>query len=150
MRYLPILAITLLQPHVVFYSSLSAEPQSCIPIEVTLPVREEVSYMVTATIYHADPKQCNADFTTTADGSKIDTTNPSAHRWVAVSRDMLVKYGGKLDFGDTLKIEGTSSHLDGIHVVRDLMNKRYKSRIDFLVSKDDIYGKWDGVKVVKL
>ena len=110
----------------------------------------DASYLVTATVYHSDPRQCDADYHITADGSEIDTTNPSKHRWVAVSRDMLLRNGGRLQFGDSIRIEGTNSHLDGIHVVRDVMNKRYQRCVDFLVSKNDIYGRWERVRLHRL
>ena len=42
---------------------------------------------VTATIYHADPAQCNADFLTTASMKTIEDPN-NPERWIAVSRDL--------------------------------------------------------------
>ena len=150
LKHLPVLLLALF-PLEALHTSAHAEDYAC---HVEPPFEflrtEKTSYVVTATIYHADPRQCNADFTTTADGSKIDTTNPSRHRWIAVSRDMLSKYGGHLKFGDSLMVTGTSTHLDGIHIVRDLMNKRYRNRIDFLVSKNDIYGKWHDIRILKV
>ena len=136
------MVFVLLQPVFSFYTSVYPEDEC--------GDTREVFYTVTATVYHSDPRQCDADYTITADGSEIDTTNPSKHRWIAVSRDMLIRHGGMLDFGDTIMIEGTNSHLDGVHTVRDVMNKRYRKCIDFLVSKNDIYGKWEGVKVAKI
>ena len=47
-----------------------------------------MAILVTATIYHADPKQCNADFLTTASLKKINSQSPGSHRWIAVSRDL--------------------------------------------------------------
>ena len=32
--------------------------------------------LVTATVYNADPRQCNADYLTTASGKKINESNP--------------------------------------------------------------------------
>jgi len=98
---------------------------------------------VTATVYHADPKQCNADFLTTASMQKINPSNPAGHRWIAVSRD-LEKLG--FVFGVKVKVEGAGD-LDGIWTIQDRMNKRYSKRIDFLVNKTRKYGKWDKVKI---
>jgi len=137
------MVIVLFQPVLSFYASIF--PASRVGSDVA-----QVSYFVTATVYHSDPRQCDDDYNITADGSEIDTTNPSKHRWIAVSRDMLARHGGALNFGDSLRIEGTNSHLDGIHIVRDVMNKRYRKCIDFLVSKNDIYGKWERVMIAKI
>jgi len=102
-----------------------------------------LSILVTATIYHADPKQCNADYLTTASLSKINPNNPAGHRWIAVSRDLEAK---GLVFGAEVCIEGAGD-LDGDWTVEDRMNKRYTNRIDFLVNKTRKYGKWENVKI---
>ena len=64
----------------------------------------------------------------TASGKLIDTMNASSHRWIAVSRD-LQKEG--FTFGAKVLIIGTGTH-DGVWEVQDVMNKRWKRRIDFL------------------
>ena len=102
-----------------------------------------LSVIVTATIYHADPRQTNADFLTTASLKKINPDNPQGHRWIAVSRD-LEPLG--FTFGTKVCVEGAGD-LDGEWTVQDRMNKRWKHRIDFLVNKDMKYGKWDKVKL---
>ena len=102
-----------------------------------------IATFVTATIYHADPRQTNADFLTTASLKKINPDNPQGHRWIAVSRD-LEPLG--FTFGTKVCVEGAGD-LDGEWTVQDRMNKRWKHRIDFLVNKDMKYGKWDKVKL---
>ena len=99
--------------------------------------------LVTATIYHADPKQCNDDYLTTASLKTINEASPEKHRWIAVSRD-LEKHG--FVFGTKVCVEG-AGNLDGIWFVEDRMNKRWTKRIDFLVNKTRKYGKWDNVKL---
>lgn len=99
--------------------------------------------LVTATIYHADPAQTNADYLTTASLKKINEANPQGHRWIAVSRD-LEKKG--LVMGIKVCIEG-AGELNGDWVVEDRMNKRWRNRIDFLVNKEKKYGKWENVRV---
>ena len=98
---------------------------------------------VTATIYHADPKQCNADYLTTASLKKIDPDAPEKHRWIAVSRD-LEPLG--FTFGTKVCVEGADD-LDGEWTVEDRMNKRWTKRIDFLVNKKRKGGKWNNVKI---
>ena len=38
---------------------------------------EEQGFLVTATIYHATPEQCNADYLTTASGKKDKRRQPT-------------------------------------------------------------------------
>ena len=102
-----------------------------------------MSVFVTATIYHADPRQCNADYLTTASLKKINKANPQGHRWIAVSRD-LEQYG--FVFGAKVCVEN-AGEMDGIWRVEDRMNKRWTRRIDFLVNKTMRYGKWEDVTI---
>lgn len=99
--------------------------------------------LVTATIYHADPKQCNDDYLTTASLKKINSKSPGSHRWIAVSRD-LEKHG--FVFGAKVCVENAGV-MNGIWTVEDRMNKRWKNRIDFLVDYDIKAGKWEDVKI---
>ena len=102
-----------------------------------------ISILVTATIYHADPAQTDADYLTTASNKTINEANPQGHRWIAVSRD-LEQHG--FVFGTKVLVEG-AGQLDGIWTVEDRMNKRWTKRIDFLVNKDVKGGKWNKVKI---
>lgn len=99
--------------------------------------------MVTATIYHADPAQCNADYLTTASLKTINEANPQGHRWIAVSRD-LEQHG--FVFGARVCVEG-AGQFNGEWTVEDRMNKRWVKRIDFLVDYDLKGGKWDNVEI---
>tara|TARA_R110000803_G_scaffold142923_1_gene209135 strand:- start:50 stop:400 length:351 start_codon:yes stop_codon:yes gene_type:complete len=100
-----------------------------------------MSVVVTATIYHADPRQCNADYLTTASLKKINKANPQGHRWIAVSRDLEL-HG--FVFGAEVCVENAGD-MDGIWRVEDRMNKRWTNRIDFLVNKKMRHGKWENV-----
>lgn len=99
--------------------------------------------LVTATIYHADPAQCNADYLTTASLKKINPTAPEKHRWIAVSRD-LEKLGYTM--GTKVLVTGAGD-LSGVWTIEDRMNKRWTRRIDFLVNKKRKGGKWYNVKI---
>jgi 3D (Asp-Asp-Asp) domain-containing protein len=99
--------------------------------------------LVTATIYHATPEQTDSTPHITASNKIIDLGNPQKHRWIAVSRDLEAK---GLTFGVKVKVTG-AGNLDGIWTVQDRMNRRWLSRIDFLVSKDMTGGKWENVRV---
>ena len=99
--------------------------------------------MVTATIYHATPEQTDSTPHITASNKIIDLGNPQKHRWIAVSRDLEAK---GLVFGVKVKVTGAGD-LDGIWTVQDRMNRRWLSRIDFLVNEDMTGGKWENVRV---
>lgn len=68
-------------------------------------------------------------------------------KWVAVSRDLLKKYG----YGSKIKISTGDPNIDGIYEVHDTMNKRWTSRIDILTHPNHPLGKgrWEG-KISKI
>lgn len=91
---------------------------------------------VTGTYYNAVEGQCDASPLITADGSKIDLKKLKNReiRWVAVSRDLLSRWGGPFNYGDTIVIENKKKELCGRWVIHDTMNKRFRKRMDFLVA----------------
>ncbi|PVY41291.1 hypothetical protein C8E01_105220 [Pontibacter virosus] len=108
------------------------------------------TFNVTATVYYPERGQTDGNPLITADGSRINPKNPKKHRWIALSRDMLTRWGGNIHYGDTVWVSGISEDLDGQYIVRDTMNRRFRNRIDILVGrKDNIYGKWENVKIAK-
>ena len=85
--------------------------------------------------YHPVVEQCDSTPDITADGTKIDIDRAGDYRYVAVSRDMLRRWGGKVRFGDYILIKGTpDAEQDGIYQVRDTMNPRHKAWIDILLT----------------
>ena len=84
-----------------------------------------------ATYYNAVPEQTNTDCFKTASGEHIDTAN--VQRWVALSRDLLSRWGGQFSYGDTIIVETADTMLSGEWVVQDCMNARYKNSLDFLL-----------------
>jgi len=93
-----------------------------------------------ATTYQPTEAQCDSNPFSTADGSII---NPdSLQRWVALSRDLLSRWGGPFDYGDTLDIYSKEHpNINGQWVVHDCMNARYKMSVDFLMAPEDNYPK---------
>jgi 3D (Asp-Asp-Asp) domain-containing protein len=106
---------------------------------------------VTASIYYPEVAQTDSTPLITADGSRINKKKPRKPRWVALSRNLLKIWGGKIDYGDSLRVKGISPELDGIYVVRDTMKRRLRNRVDILVgAKDNIMGRWDNVQIYHL
>ena len=103
-------------------------------VEVTKPKFKEI-YEVHGTFYHADPAQCDADPFITADNSLIDTTSlkEGSLKWVALSRDLLKRWGGPFNYGDTLYIHHPDTNVVGCWIVHDAMNARFRRRVDFLI-----------------
>ena len=101
--------------------------------------------VVTITTYTPTIEECDSTPLITASGFNINERNPKRHRIIAVSRDLKRKY----KFGTKLRIKGAGKY-DGTYVVRDVMNKRYKNRIDILVGKTDKQTKLKKVKVYKI
>ena len=93
---------------------------------------EEEFQIVKVTTYTTDPAQTDATPFITASGFKLNKKNPKKHRIIAVSRDLRKK----LKFGDKVRLEGTGKY-DGIYYVHDLMNVRFRNRIDILINPTD-------------
>ncbi|RAU81758.1 hypothetical protein DP923_13740 [Pontibacter arcticus] len=106
---------------------------------------------VSASVYFPEPNQTDSTPFITADGSRISKKNPGKHRWIAVSRNLHSRWGGEINYGDSLWVSGISNDLDGLYVVRDVMNRRIRNRIDILVGKqDDVMGYWKNVSIAKV
>ena len=96
------------------------------------PLNEERSYVLdTATMYNAVESQCDADPLITASMLKIKPWKATKQKYVALSRDMLKRWGGPFDLKDSVIITG-AGHKDGTYIVADVMNKRFKKKVDFL------------------
>ena len=60
----------------------------------------------------------------------METTD---YRYVALSRDLISRWGGLFEYGDYIVIEGTDKW-DGIYQVRDTMNPKWTNRVDILTT----------------
>ena len=99
--------------------------------------------IVTLTTYSAREAETDSTPNITASGFKI--TNPKKHRIIAVSRDLKKKY----KFGQKIRIVGAGKY-SGTYRVHDVMNKRYKKRIDILVGPNDKQTKLRKIKIYKI
>ncbi|MFD3001588.1 hypothetical protein ACFS7Z_14550 [Pontibacter toksunensis] len=131
---------------------LKAPDRTIREIEETEPeLVPTATFTVSASIYHPVPGQTDSTPYITADGSRINKKNPKKHRWIAVSRDLHSRWGGDISYGDSLQITGVSDELDGLYIVRDVMNRRIRNQIDILVGeKDKVMGFWKNVEIAKL
>lgn len=112
-------------------------------------LNEDSAYTVTATMYNATVGQCDADPLTTAGMYTIDPEHASEQKMIAMSRDMLERWGGDFDYGDKVIIKGAGDK-DGEYLVADTMNKRYTNRIDILETTGTPIYKFEDVKIYKV
>jgi len=96
---------------------------------------------VTVTMYQPIRGQTDSTPNILADGTRIRVHSASNYKFIAVSRNLLTRHGGWLNYGDFVFLRGTDGK-DGVYQVRDTMNKRWVNRVDILESP--------GVKPYKL
>ena len=106
----------------------------------------KISYTVTVTTYNPTRAQCDDTPNITADGTKIKPWKATEYRYVALSRDLISRWGGPFEYGDYVAIEGTGKW-DGIYQVRDTMNPKWVKRVDILTT--DSRFKYTDVKMYK-
>ena len=92
-----------------------------------------LEFDVTVTMYNPHVGQTDSTPNETADGTIINPKRASEYRYVALSRDLLSRWGGPFEYGDYIVIEGTDDW-DGIYQVRDTMNPKWTNRVDILTT----------------
>ena len=109
-------------------TSLSAENKT---LKDKLHKYETEGMSVTVTMYQPLRYQTDSTPNILADGTRIRIQEASNYKFIAVSRNLLIRHGGWLDYGDFVLLKGTDGK-DGVYQVRDTMNKRWVNRIDIL------------------
>jgi hypothetical protein len=109
---------------------------------VTKTLRSELTefykygVVVDVTMYRPTKRETDSTPNITADGTQIRISKASDYKFVALSRNLLKRWGGPFDYGDFILIKGTTnSHKDGVYHVRDTMNPKYVNYVDILESK---------------
>ena len=103
---------------------------------------------VTVTMYHPTKRQTDSTPNITADGTKINIWKASKYRYVAVSRDLLSRWGGPLNYGDWIVIEGAGKN-SGVYQVRDTMNPKWVKRVDILKTPGTKQFKYDNITLTR-
>lgn len=101
-----------------------------------------LSIKVTATVYNAVESQTDSSPHITADGTDIREIDINRHRVLAVSPNLLKRFGGMLSFGDSVIVNGIGEY-SGYWIVHDVTNDRYENRIDLLVPNHIRVGYWE-------
>ena len=93
----------------------------------------EYGIEVDVTMYRPIRRETDSTPNITADGTKIKISEASRYRFVAVSRNLLERWGGFLNYGDFVLLKD-AGHKDGIYRVKDTMNARWVNVVDILES----------------
>jgi 3D (Asp-Asp-Asp) domain-containing protein len=132
-----ILLILALFPKVVGDGELSGNFKFITPVVNKVEVE-----VVTLTTYSPIEGETDSTPNITASGFKIDLDNPKKHKIIAVSRDLKRKW----KFNQKVRIRKAGKY-NGVYTVKDVMNKRYKNRIDVLIGGGDKQTKIRNVKI---
>jgi|TARA_B100001964_G_scaffold156095_1_gene171506 3D (Asp-Asp-Asp) domain-containing protein len=119
-------------------------------LQIRLNEYETVGIEVDVTMYHPVTRQTDSTPNILADGTRIRVQKASEYKFIAVSRNLLRRFGGFLDYGDFVLLKGTKGHKDGVYQVRDTMNKRFVNRIDVLESPGKKPYKYANAEIYKL
>ena len=101
--------------------------------------------VVTLSTYKADTAETDSTPLVTASGFKLDSLNPKKHRVIAISRDLKALFA----FGDKV-ILTNAGKFNGVWFIHDVMNKRYKNKIDILINPSDRQLSLKGVLISKI
>ncbi len=119
-------------------SAMKITPEPAVPTSI-----------VTTTMYNAVVAQCDSDPLVTAGMYNIDPLMASDHKWVALSRDLLTRWGGDFNYGDKIQITN-AGHKDGIYTIVDTMNERFTNRMDILETEGTKLYKFEDVKIERI
>jgi hypothetical protein len=89
------------------------------------------TFYVTVTMYNAEESQTDNSPLITADNTFIIKEKINELKYIAVSRDLHSRYGGPFKFGDKVLLLNAGVK-NGVYIIKDLMNRRFKRRIDIL------------------
>ena len=104
---------------------------------------------VAVTMYQPVYPQTDRTPNITADGTRIRISKASEYKFVALSRNLLKRWGGPFDYGDFILLKGTKDK-DGVYQVRDTMNAKWVNVVDILESKDVEPYKYMNAHIFKL
>ena len=128
------ISVNILEKNKRYYNSLiETIKEENVALTETLAELKSEGMAVTVTMYQPLRYQTDSTPNILADGTRIKTEEASNYKFIAVSRNLLKRWGGWLNYGDFVLLKGTD-HKDGVYQVRDTMNKRWVNRIDILES----------------
>ena len=109
----------------------------------------EYGIIVDVTMYQPIYPQTDTTPDITADGTRIKVHKASEYKFIALSRNLLKRWGGPFDYGDFVLLKH-AGHKDGVYQVRDTMNPKWVNVVDILESKDVEPYKFTNAHIFKL
>ena len=103
-----------------------------------------LEFDVTVKMYNPAVGQTDSTPNETADGTIINPDKASEYRYVALSRDLIARWGGPFNYGDYVMIKGTDGY-DGVYCVKDTMSPKFINRVDILRTSGSKWFKFDNV-----
>lgn len=99
-------------------------------------IKKTNSLYIKASFYNPDLNQTDSFPLETASGRIIDTNKlrQGKLKWVALSRPLLKRFGGRFRYGDSIIINNAGV-LNGKYMVVDCMGPQYKYKVDILVHR---------------
>ena len=148
MKKITIFTLLLLSLILTSYIFPQKSKRSEVRKESTKKIKRHRIIKVHATYYNPVAEQCDSNPLETAsqDVISLRKLKNKQIRWVACSRNLLKRWGGKLKYGDKITVISKNKNLSGVWIVKDSMNKRFKNRVDFLCS-DKIKGDFSDVVI---
>ncbi len=107
-----------------------------------------LEFDVTVTMYNAHVGQTDSTPNETADGTVINPNKASEYRYVALSRDLIARWGGPFEYGDYVIIKGTVGY-DGIYQVRDTMASKFINRVDILRTSGSKHFRFENITLYR-
>ena len=104
---------------------------------------------VDVTMYQPVYPQTDMTPNITADGTRIRISRASDYKFVALSRNLLKRWGGPFDYGDFILLKGAGKK-DGVYQVRDTMNPKWVNVVDILESESVEPYKYTDAQIYKL
>ena len=110
---------------------------------------DEYGIEVDVTMYQPVYPQTDMTPNITADGTRIRISKASNYKFVALSRNLLKRWGGPFDYGDFILLKGAGNK-DGVYQVRDTMNPKWVNVVDILESENVQPYKYTDAQIFKL
>ena len=110
---------------------------------------DEYGIEVDVTMYQPVYPQTDKTPDITADGTRIRISKASDYKFVALSRNLLKRWGGPFDYGDFILLKGAGKK-DGVYQVRDTMNPKLVNVVDILESTHVEPYKYTDAQIFKL
>ena len=110
---------------------------------------DEYGIEVHVTMYQPVYLQTDKTPDITADGTRIRISKASDYKFVALSRNLLKRWGGPFDYGDFILLKGAGKK-DGVYQVRDTMNPKWVNVVDILESTHVEPYKYTDAQIFKL